>query len=119
MDLIANIQKMYEDGDGHVHIITASIRSVDHILGALKAKSHVITVPFESAFKPWAADNFPLPDKNYQYSFAGAPIPFEKFDLNADWRATDIKHELTDQGLKKFADDWNSLLSLEHVKKLA
>src|SRR6185503_19882889 len=30
MDLIKNIRKMYDSGDGHVHILAASIRNLDH-----------------------------------------------------------------------------------------
>ena len=31
MDLVRNIKKMYERGDGHVHVLAASIRSVNHL----------------------------------------------------------------------------------------
>src|SRR3989344_1099900 len=31
MDLIANIMRMYEQGDGHVEVLTASVRSVGHM----------------------------------------------------------------------------------------
>src|ERR1039457_5282849 len=32
MDLVRNIKRMYERGDGHVHVLAASIRSVSHLL---------------------------------------------------------------------------------------
>src|SRR6266478_5417114 len=32
MDLVRNIKKMYERSDGHVHVLAASIRTIDHLL---------------------------------------------------------------------------------------
>ncbi len=32
MDLVRNIKRMYERSDGHVHVLAASIRSVNHLL---------------------------------------------------------------------------------------
>lgn len=110
MDLIANLMRMYEAGDGHVHVLTASVRNVDHVLGALKLKTHAMTMPFEKAFKPWAEQGFPLPGADYTYVFAGQNIPYQELDVVSDWKLFDLHHELTDTGLQKFADDWNSLL---------
>ena len=110
MDLIANLMRMYEAGDGHAHVLTASVRSVDHILAALQLKTHAMTMPFEKAFKPWAEQGFPLPDENFQYRFEGQATLYEELDISADWRTFNLRHELTDAGLAKFAEDWNSLL---------
>jgi transaldolase len=30
MDLVKNIKNMYRNGDGHVHVLAASIRQIDH-----------------------------------------------------------------------------------------
>jgi transaldolase len=35
MDLVRNIKKMYGKGDGHVHVLAASIRSISHLLSSL------------------------------------------------------------------------------------
>lgn len=110
MDLIANLMRMYSAGDGHAHVLTASIRTVDHILGALQLKTHAMTIPFEKAFKPWAEQEFPLPSETYTYPSAGTEILYEDLNLAAPWESFNLQHELTDQGLKKFAEDWNSLL---------
>src|SRR6266702_6737840 len=32
MDLVRNIKKMYERSDGHVHVLAASIRTINHLL---------------------------------------------------------------------------------------
>lgn len=110
MDLIANLMRMLEPGDGHLHVLTASIRNLDHILGALALNTHAMTMPFEKAFKPWADAGFRLPNDAYTYPATGTPIEYEQLDLTADWRSFNLHHELTDVGLQKFADDWNSLL---------
>jgi len=38
------------------------------------------------------------------------PIPYKQLELNASWESFDLKHELTDQGIKKFVDDYKSTL---------
>lgn len=110
MDLIANLMRMFASSDHHVEVLTASVRNVDHILEALRLGTHAMTMPLEKAFKPWAEQGFLLPDENFRYKFAGKKIAYEELDLSADWRSFNLQHELTDAGLQKFADDWNSLL---------
>src|SRR6516225_8764605 len=34
MDVVKNIKRMYKDSDGHVYVLAASIRHVDHLLAA-------------------------------------------------------------------------------------
>ncbi len=114
MDLIANIIRMYQPGDHHVAVLTASVRTVDHILAALQLGTGAITMPFLKAFKPWAEAGFPLPKKNTSYTFPGQAIKYEQLDLNQAWLSFNIQHELTDIGLQKFADDWNSLLVISN-----
>lgn len=111
MDLIKNILQMYATGDGHVSVLTASVRGVEHILGALALGTGALTMPFDKAFKPWAQQNFVLPDANYHYASSLAPITYEALALAAPWESFNIQHDLTDKGLQKFADDWNSLLA--------
>lgn len=110
MQLVANILRMYKTGDGHVEVLVASVRGVDHVLGALSLSAQAITMPFAKAFRPWAEAGFPLPDDDYEYKFTGKGINYENLDLAGDWRDFDIQHELTDAGLRKFVDDWNALL---------
>jgi transaldolase len=47
MDLIRNVIRMYEKGDGHVEVLTASVRHLDHLLYAVKLGSDIITSPFK------------------------------------------------------------------------
>jgi transaldolase len=113
MDLVANILKMYAEGDGHVHVLTASVRNVSHVLGALQLGSEAITMPFTVAFKPWAEQGFLLPPSDFVYPSAGSSIPYEAIGLTAPWHTFSLAHELTDLGLQRFADDWRSLLIIE------
>jgi len=38
-------------------------------------------------------------------------IDYLQLDLNKNWNEFNIRHDLTDAGLQKFAEDWNSLLN--------
>ena len=60
MDLIANIIRMYRKGDGHVEVLTASVRNLDHFLYALKLGSDIITAPYD-ILKRWGDKGFPFP----------------------------------------------------------
>ena len=110
MDLIANTLRMYEKGDGHVEVLTASVRNMDHFLYALKIGSHIITSPFE-ILKEWADKGMALPGADLIYKPKGLrPIPFEEIDLAGNWQDYPIEHELTQTGMEKFSHDWNSLI---------
>lgn len=110
MSLIVNILKMYEKGDGHVLVLTASVRTLAHLLFALKLKSPIITIPFK-VFKEWADTGFQVPDGGFTYAPSDlAEIPYKELDLAKPWTSFDIKHELTDIGIEKFSADWNSLV---------
>jgi len=45
MDLVRNIKRMYERGDGHVHVLAASIRTVSHLLCSFALGAELATVP--------------------------------------------------------------------------
>lgn len=111
MQLIENILKMYEKGDGHVMTVTASVRNLAHLLYALKLKSPIITVPFK-VFKEWTETNFKLPDEGFTYAPSDlSSIPYkDDIDLSKKWTNYDVKHDLTNTGIEKFSADWNSLV---------
>jgi transaldolase len=115
MDLIKNIKKMYEHGDGHVHVLAASIRGVNHLLYSFALNAELATVPGK-VLEEWAAKNFPLPDRNFTYRGVDAndkplkAIPYKELDLNLPWQSFDIAHELTKIGIQKFVADYESTL---------
>lgn len=110
MGFIANVIRMYGGGDGHVEVLTASVRSYDHMLYALQLGSDIITAPFK-VLKEWGEKGMPVPGDDYRYD-AGVlqEIPYLELDLKRNWRDFDISHDLTDTGIAKFAADWNSLI---------
>jgi len=54
MDLVRNIKKMYEAGDGHVHVLAASVRTLNHLLGAFALQAELATAP-SKVWEEWAA----------------------------------------------------------------
>lgn len=109
MDLINNMLFMYEQGDQHVEVLTASVRSMDHFMAALASGSDSITAPYK-ILKAWGDAGMPLPDESFRYEPDLAQILFKDFDLNASWDSFDISHELTSKGIKQFSEDWNNLV---------
>jgi len=110
MDLISNILQMYRKGDGHVEVLTASVRKLDHILCAIKLGSNIITAPFH-VLKEWGEKQLPLPREDYSYDPGQLrPIPYQEIDLGKSWQDYDIHHALTDNGMERFSADWNTLI---------
>jgi len=116
MALVRNIKTMYRQGDHHVHVLTASLRRADHLLCAIALGSELVTAPAK-VLEQWAAQEFPLPDAEYQYRALdpkGHPlktIPYKELDLNAPWESFDLRHELTSKGIERFVADYRSTLT--------
>lgn len=111
MDLIKNIIRMYKAGDGHVEVLTASVRSFNHFLYALYLGSDIATAPYK-ILKEWSEKGMPIPDKNFIYNSGSlAPILYEEINLGENWSELDITHELTVKGIDRFSDDWNKLIA--------
>lgn len=110
MDLISNIIQMFKNGDGHVEVLTASVRNIDHHLYALKLGSDIVTSPFK-IIKEWAEKGLPIPGDDYKYNPKNLKaIGFKDLYLTKDWQDFNIRHELTDKGQARFAADWNALI---------
>ena len=110
MDLIANIIQMYKKGDGHVEVLTASVRSMDHHLFALKLGSDIITAPY-SIIAAWGDKGLIVPGDEYVYDHQGLKaIPYKDIDLTKHYNSYDIRHDLTDKGMERFSADWNALI---------
>ncbi|MFC1663066.1 transaldolase family protein [Patescibacteria group bacterium] len=112
MELIKNIITMYRENNSPVEVLTASIRSIEHLKYALALRSDILTAPYK-ALKEWVDNDRYLPDNDYQYPASGLkPIPVKSLDFSQSWDKYDLKHELTDSGLDKFAADWNKLIKM-------
>lgn len=115
MDLIRNIRKMYESGDGHVHILAASIRHLNHLLAAFAFGADLVTVPAK-VLEEWAAKGLPLPGKDFIYEGKTPdgqllkPQPYKQLNLDQPWEKFNIAHELTTKGIRRFVEDYNNTL---------
>jgi transaldolase len=110
MDVVKNIKQMFSKGDGHVQVLAASIRSLEHLLYCFVLQTELATVPGK-ILEQWARKNLPMPDEQFQYKASGKPIPYEDLDLDQSWEAFDIRHELTRKGIEKFAADYRATLA--------
>lgn len=115
MDLIRNIRQMYESGDGHVHVLAASIRHLDHLLAAFAFGADLVTVPAK-VLEEWGAKGFPLPGKDFTYEGKTPggqplkPIAYKPLNLDQPWEKFDIAHELTTKGIRRFVEDYQKTL---------
>jgi len=115
MDLVKNIKKMYETSDGHVHVLAASIRHLEHLLCAFALEVQLVTVPAR-VLEDWAAKSFPMPNRDFAYKAIGAngkplnQLPYRMLKLEQPWENFDIAHELTTKGIQKFVEDYQSTL---------
>lgn len=110
MELIENIIAMYKHGDGHVEVLTASVRNMDHFFYAIKLGSDIITAPYK-ILKEWSKEGMSLPGDDFFHSLRDLKgIPYKEIDLSKDWKEFSIAHELTDKGIERFSDDWNALI---------
>lgn len=111
MDLIKNILQMYKNSDGHVEVLTASVRSMEHFLYAIKLGSDIITAPFK-ILTQWAKEGLLVPGDDFEYSAGELKnIPFEELDLSQNWQEFNLAHTLTDKGIERFSQDWNALIA--------
>ncbi|MBV9340292.1 MAG: transaldolase [Acidobacteria bacterium] len=111
IDLVENIKRMYEAGDGHVHVLAASIRHLQHLLGSFALDAELVTAPAK-VWEEWAGASFPLPGKDFIYQDAARlkPIAYKPLDLNREWEHFDIRHDLTTKGIQQFVADYKSTL---------
>jgi transaldolase len=66
IDLAQNIKKMYRNGDGHVHVLAANIRHIDHLLASFALDVELTTVPAK-VLDEWAAKAFLMPARDFKY----------------------------------------------------
>ena len=115
VDLIRNIRRMYQGGDGHVQILAASIRNLDHLLAAFAFGADLVTAPAK-LLEAWATKGFPIPPKDFIYSGNTPdgrpliPLGYKSLNLDQPWERFNITHELTTNGILRFVKDYQSTL---------
>jgi transaldolase len=110
MDVVKHIKRMFSEGDGHVLVLAASIRTIEQLLYCFGLETELATVPAK-VLEQWASKSFPTPDNQFQYKAPGKPVPYEELDLEQEWETFEIQHELTRKGIEKFAADYRATLS--------
>ena len=120
IDLVKNIQRMYKAGDGHVHVLAASIRSVDQLMACFAMGVDLVTVPAK-VLEAWAAKGLTMPQADFNYRGVTAdgkalqPIPYRELDLSKPWESFDLKHDLTTKGIERFVADFEKTLKQARV----
>jgi len=109
MHLIENIIEMYKHGDGHVEVLTASVRNLDHFMRAIQLGSDIITSP-DKILQEWREQGMILGQDTKHEREDLEPIVYKEINLEQEWESFDISHDLTDKGIERFAADWNSLI---------
>ncbi|MFH0943039.1 MAG: transaldolase family protein [Candidatus Beckwithbacteria bacterium] len=104
LDLIKNILEMYKNGDGHVEVLSASIRNLNHHLSCIKLQTDLITSPL-SILKQWQKKQVVEPIVQ-----SLKPMNYEEVDLNQPWESYQLQQDLTDAGLEKFCADWQGMI---------
>jgi transaldolase len=110
MDLVSNIKRMYRAGDGHVRVLAASIRSLNHLLQCLSIGADLVTAP-ATVLSQWAETGLSMHPPGFRYTPTGKPITYQDLDLEQPWHRLNIHHELTIKGVEKFAADYRATLS--------
>jgi len=111
MALVANILRMYRSlGDGHVKVIAASIRRIDHIIYAISLACDIISIPF-SVLTAWVNLGFPVPHQDFVYDTHHLiDIPYVNLLLTRDYLEYAYDHEMTFSGVSAFFADWQKAL---------
>src|SRR5215470_9558838 len=66
MDVVRNIKRMYAQGDGHVHVLAASLRRLDHLLYAFALGAELVTAPAK-LLQEWASHDLVQPGPEFKY----------------------------------------------------
>ncbi len=109
VDLVRNIKRMYSAGDGHVFVLAASIRNLQHLLYCFQLGVDLVTVPAK-VLEEWVSQGCPLPEKGFEYEPVGTRIHYQELDLEQPWQNFDVRHELTTKGIAKFVADYRATL---------
>lgn len=110
VELVANILRMYREQKSRVKVLAASLRTLGHLQAVLRLRCDIATVPLK-VLKEWTEAGGQWSSADDAYAPAGLePIAYEELDLRQEWQSFDVGHELTAQGIEKFAKDWNGLI---------
>lgn len=99
--------------DHPVQILASSIRTLDHFYGAIFLGADAITTPL-SVIRAWVQDESWIPDGTYRIENNGLKsIVYDEVKLRnnfEDYPIERVEGSLLDDGVTRFAKDWQSLL---------
>lgn len=120
LDLIKNIVKQYHGYDrelkrkkSHVEILSASVRTLNHLFGSMAYGADIITVPLK-VLAEWVEAEKWIPDVSYRVETNGLrAMKYEQVPLRAfeSYPIPRTEGTLLDEGLAKFIGDWKKLLA--------
>jgi len=120
LDILKNINKMYKEFDmkrnekkAHIEVLSASIRHMTHFYGSIVNGADILTIPM-TIIEQWIQEERFMPDESYRPDTTGLrSIIYKDLPYHDDYAMYPFEREegsLLDEGLVKFAADWNSLL---------
>lgn len=124
MAFVENGMKIKETVDANLWMLEASIRRVEHIKRGIDAGVEIMTAPakiYEEWFSLSKEKQESTDSKSYAQNLIKKPYfepPTELLDIKTlpDFMdallagVIDIRHELTDKGLVRFASDWKTII---------
>lgn len=124
LDLVENGMHIKEQFSTTLWMLEASVRSISHIKQGIALRSELITAPAK-LYQEW----FSLTNEQKQSIPTGVSstlreIPLwtpkeeirsinslEAFQKALEGNSIDIRHDLTEKGIRKFADDWKAIIT--------
>jgi len=110
IEFVKNIIHMYKQGDGHVEVLAASLRSLHQFYVCVHMGVDIITAG-KKWIEAWHEDGLKVPSDTFQYKPENLKsIPYQELSLNKPFDTYDLDHPLAASALDQFADDWNNLI---------
>lgn len=118
ISFLKNVIEMYHAFDTkrkappHVKVLAASIRTMQHLHTSLFLKAAIVTMPLK-LIDQWVAEGKTIPENAAVLTSTLTPIPYTHLSFTPEYthyQTARVKGDLLDEGLERFAKDWNSLL---------
>jgi hypothetical protein len=52
-----------------------------------------------------------MPQEGFAYKSIGRPITYQELSLDQPWQSYDLRHDLTQKGIRKFAEDYRKTVA--------
>jgi len=108
---LKNVIELYQKNNLPTQVLAASFRSFDQVKACLQLQPDIITLSLKF-IQEWKNSGLEIPGDDFVFNPEGDLLnrPFENLDLTKNWWEYNYSDIQTDNGLDKFAADWNGLL---------